>query len=70
MKIDPNSLISQFIDYHTSMVTSWVTWVKLERSMAGYQKTPSKKVASNGMFVFSESRLDEFLTDRKNGESC
>ena len=33
MKVDPNSLISQFIDYHTGMITDWVKWVQLERSM-------------------------------------
>lgn len=63
MKIDPNSLISQFIDYHTGMITDWVKWVQLERSMTSYQKMLGKTVASNNPFVFFESRLDEFLTD-------
>lgn len=62
IEADPNSLISQFIDYHISIITSWVQWVKLKRSMTGHHKILVKNIASNGMFIFSELK-DEFLTD-------
>jgi hypothetical protein len=71
MKIDPNLLISQFIDYHTGVITDWVKWVQLERSLATYQNVLKrhKTIAVNDPYAFFEKRIDKFLTDYDDKET-
>ena len=64
-KIDPYSLMEQFIDHHIGTMTDWVNWVQLDRALSDYQTLLKKykTTATNDPYAFFEKRINKFLTD-------